>query len=76
MFNNFIVNDIIIFIFGFGISIGENLIIVNSKVWGCVDGMIIFIGIFINGMRVEEIKKVGIKNIGRGLNFIINIIID
>ncbi|HDJ1465901.1 TPA: glycoside hydrolase family 55 protein [Clostridioides difficile] len=74
--NNSTANDITVFTSGLGISTGENSTIANSKVWGCVDGMIISTGTFINGMRVEEIKKVGIKNIGRGLNFITNITID
>ncbi|MCC0630683.1 MULTISPECIES: glycoside hydrolase family 55 protein [unclassified Clostridioides] len=74
--NNSTANDITVFTSGLGINTGENSIIANSKVWGCVDGMIISTGTFINGMRVEEIKKIGIKNIGRGLNFITNVTID
>ncbi|NMS92165.1 hypothetical protein HGQ85_20170, partial [Clostridioides difficile] len=59
-----------------GISAGENSIITNGKTWGCDYGMEISTGTFINGMRVEEVGKVGINNIGKGSNFVTNITID
>lgn len=74
--NNSTVNDITVFSCNHGISTGENSIIANGKTWGCDYGMEISTGTFINGMRVEEVGKVGINNIGEGSNFVTNITID
>ncbi|MER0283943.1 glycoside hydrolase family 55 protein [Clostridioides difficile] len=76
MSNNSTVNDITVFSCNHGISAGENSIITNGKTWGCDYGMEISTGTFINGMRVEEVGKVAINNVGKGSNFITNITID
>ncbi|MGX9758945.1 glycoside hydrolase family 55 protein [Clostridioides difficile] len=74
--NNSTLNDITIFSCNRGISTGENSIVTNGKTWGCDYGMEISTGTFINGMRVEEVGKVGISDFGKGLNFVTNITID
>ncbi|MGO0987780.1 glycosyl hydrolase family 28-related protein [Clostridioides difficile] len=74
--NNSTANDITIFTCNRGISAGENSIITNGKTWGCTYGMEISTGTFLSNMRVEEVGKVGIKNIGKGSNFITNATID
>ncbi|UWD49635.1 glycoside hydrolase family 55 protein [Clostridioides difficile] len=74
--NNSTVNDITVFSCNHGISTGENSIITNGKAWGCDYGMEISTGTFINGMRVEEVGRVAIDNIGKGLNFVTNVTID
>lgn len=74
--NNSTVNDITVFSCKRGISTGENSIIANGKCWGCDYGMEISTGTFINGMRVEEVGRVAIDNIGKGLNFVTNVTID
>lgn len=76
MSNNSTVNDITVFTCNHGISTGEDSIITNGKTWGCIYGMEISTGTFINGMRVEEVGKVAINNVGKGSNFITNITID
>ncbi len=76
MSNNSTVNDITVFSCNRGISTGEDSIITNGKTWGCNYGMEISTGTFINGMRVEEVGKVGISDLGKGLNFVTNITID
>lgn len=76
MSNNSTVNDITVFSCNHGISAGENSIITNGKTWGCDYGMEISTGTFINGMRVEEVGKIAINNVGKGSNFITNITID
>lgn len=74
--NNSTVNDITVFSCNRGISTGENSIITNGKTWGCDYGMEISTGTFINGMRVEEVGRIAINNIGKGSNFITNATID
>ncbi|MGS5515650.1 glycoside hydrolase family 55 protein [Clostridioides difficile] len=76
MSNNSTVNDITVFSCNHGISAGEKSIITNGKTWGCDYGMEISTGTFINGMRVEEVGKIAINNVGKGSNFITNITID
>ncbi len=74
--NNSTVNDITVFSCNRGISTGEDSIITNGKTWGCDYGMEISTGTFINGMRVEEVGRIAIDNIGKGLNFVTNVTID
>ncbi|NMS90915.1 hypothetical protein HGQ85_13345, partial [Clostridioides difficile] len=76
MSNNSTANDITVFSCTQGISAGENSIITNGKTWGCDYGMEISTGTFINGMRVEEVGRIAIDNIGEGSNFVTNITID
>ncbi|NMS91961.1 hypothetical protein HGQ85_18765 [Clostridioides difficile] len=55
-------NDITVSSCGLGIDTGIDVIISNSRISKCQDGMRIMTGTNINNVRIEKIQKVGLKS--------------
>lgn len=69
-------NNIIVDTCGLGIQAGADVILTDSRVSRCKNGLEIATGVNLNNVRVEKIQEVGINNIGTGSNLIMNLLVD
>ncbi|UWD49636.1 glycoside hydrolase family 55 protein [Clostridioides difficile] len=71
-----IVNDITVSSCGLGIDTGNDIIISNSRISECKNGMQIKVGASLNNIKIEKIQEVGLRSKGGGSYKINNITID